>query len=99
MMYLKFEIVWRWLSLLIYIIISIAVSISLPESFCDLWTKMSGDNPSTSSTEIGCKWQMFGFRVVFMIIYLPLDFIMALVVLRHCRDLLFQINFKEKMQG
>jgi hypothetical protein len=33
--------------------------------------------------------------MVFVVVYFPIDFIMMLVVMRHCRDILYNFELKE----
>ena len=38
-----------------------------------------------------CKWQVFGFRLVFMLLYLPFEFLALAVVFRNATDMIFKI--------
>lgn len=88
----------RIVSIALYTILSICFMFWLPEKFCELWRELAADTQGTSG-EIACKWQIFGFRIVFMIIYFPLDAIITLVVIRQCQDFLLHLMIKDKMSS
>jgi len=48
------------------------------------------------SQTVACKWQIFGFRMVFIVVYFPIDFIMMLCVMRYCGDIIFNYNLRDK---
>ena len=75
--YLYFETVTRALTLIMYFMMSIAFAYDLPHHFCTEFIDVR------ISKEVSCTWQAFGFRIVFMIIYAPIEVICFLVVRRN----------------
>ena len=82
---MKTDWILRCVTLGFYICLSFGFSTWLPEQFCELIGK---DKDSFSS----CKWQVFGFRLVFILLYLPLELLALAVVYRHATDMLFKIQ-------
>ena len=85
---MKADWILRLTTLVIYIGLSFGFSVWLPEHFCEL---MSVSEDSFSS----CKWQVFGFRLVFILMYLPIELIMLAVVYRNATDNIFKIQLRK----
>ena len=81
---MKADYIVRLVTLAFYICLSFGFSIWLPEQFCLLIGK---DDASFSS----CKWQVFGFRLVFILLYLPVELVTLAVVYRNATDMIFKI--------
>jgi len=84
-----FDWILRLVTLIIYIGIAFGFSIELPKQFCDLIGVK--EDPAFTS----CKWQVFGFRIIFILLSLPVELLMLAVVYRHATDLIFKINLRE----
>ena len=78
----------RLVTLIIYVFLSFGFSVWLPERFC----KLIGNDEDTFSS---CKWQVFGFRFVFILLYLPVELVLLAVVYRYATDMIFQIQLRE----
>jgi len=79
----------RLVTLLIYVGIAFGFSIELPKQFCNL-IGIKEDPAFTS-----CKWQVFGFRIVFILLSLPIELLMLAVVYRHATDMIFKAELRE----
>lgn len=44
-----------------------------------------------------CKWQVFGIRLLLLVLYLPVEFLLLIVVKRHTSDSTFNIRLKEAL--
>ena len=86
---MMFDWILRLVTLIIYIGIAFGFSIELPKQFCDLIGVK--EDPAFTS----CKWQVFGFRIIFILLSLPVELLMLAVVYRHATDLIFKINLRE----
>ena len=90
---------WEWkvraITVALYIVLSLGFSVWLPGQFCKLFSGIFFQLGRTASQAMACKWQVFGFRLVFMVLYFPVDIILFCVTYRHTRDLTFQIQLKE----
>ena len=86
---MMFDWIQRLVTLIIYIGIAFGFSIELPKQFCDLIGVK--EDPAFTS----CKWQVFGFRIIFILLSLPVELLMLAVVYRHATDLIFKINLRE----
>ena len=95
-MFLKFEWIMRLVTVAIYFIVSFASSVYLPKQFCHLFDGIFSSTRD-NETNITCVWQVFGFRMVFMLLYLPVEFLIYAVVYRHSKDLTFQLSLKRYM--
>ena len=82
---MKTDWILRCVTLGIYICVSFGFSTWLPERFCEL----IGQNEDSFSS---CKWQVFGFRLVFILLYLPLELVALAVVYRNATDMIFKIQ-------
>ena len=82
---MKTDWILRCVTLGIYVCLSFGFSTWLPERFCELIGK-SEDSFSS------CKWQVFGFRLVFILLYLPLELVALAVVYRNATDMIFKIQ-------
>jgi len=85
---MKADWIARLATLVIYIGLSFGFSVWLPEHFCEL-LNVAPDNFSS------CKWQVFGFRFVFIIMYLPIEFVLLAVVYRNATDNIFKIQLRK----
>jgi hypothetical protein len=81
---MKADWILRLVTLVFYIGLSFGFSVWLPEHFCEL---IGHDKDSFSS----CKWQVFGFRFVFILLYLPVELVFLAVVYRNATDMIFKI--------
>jgi len=86
---MMFDWILRLVTLIIYIGIAFGFSIELPKQFCDLIGVK--EDPAFTS----CKWQVFGFRIIFILLSLPVELLMLAVVYRHATDLIFKIDLRE----
>lgn len=84
---MKTDWILRLVTLIFYVGLSFGFSIWLPEQFCDL----IGQNKDTFSS---CKWQVFGFRLVFILLYLPIELVTLAVVYRNATDMIFKIQLR-----
>ena len=88
--YLKFEWVARLVTNVLYVLLSIGWSVWLAGRFCEMF---EGVFEHIRGRRVGheyeCQWQVFGFRLVFMILYYPLEYITFAVVRRHAMDMTF----------
>ena len=82
---MKTDWILRLVTLIFYIGLSFGFSVWLPEHFC----KLIGQDEDTFSS---CKWQVFGFRFVFILLYMPIELITLAVVYRHATDMIFKIQ-------
>ena len=82
---MKADWILRLTTLIFYVLLSFGFSIWLPERFCELIGK---DEDEAFSS---CKWQVFGFRLVFILLYLPVELITLAVVYRNATDMIFKI--------
>lgn len=78
----------RLATLVIYVIISFGFSIYLPKNFCEL-VNVETENFNS------CKWQVFGFRLVFILLYLPVEILTLAVVYRNSTDMIFKIQLRK----
>ena len=81
---MKTDVIFRALTILVYVVISLATSVQLPEKFCEL---IGQEDDSFTS----CKWQVFGFRLVFILLTFPLEIVFFAVVYRFATDMIFKI--------
>ena len=85
---MKTDWILRLVTLIFYICLSFGFSVWLPDRFC----KLIGNDEDTFSS---CKWQVFGFRFVFILLYLPVELVTLAVVYRHATDMIFKIQLRE----
>ena len=85
---MKADWIVRLVTLGFYICLSFGFSTWLPEHFCEL----IGQDGDTFSS---CKWQVFGFRLVFILLYMPVEMVMLAVVYRHATDMIFKIQLSK----
>lgn len=85
---MKADFILRLVTLIFYICLSFGFSIWLPEHFCELIV----DNKDAFSS---CKWQVFGFRLVFILLYLPVELVTLAVVYRNATDMIFKIQLRK----
>ena len=81
---MKMDWIVRATTAIIYVVFSFGFSVYLPKNFCELF-----DVEDANFNE--CKWQVFGFRLVFILLYLPLEFLALAVVYRNATDMIFKI--------
>ena len=95
MLFLKFEWISRFVTNVLYILLSLGWSLWLSGQFCDMF---SGVFEHIRGRRIGheeeCTYQVVGFRFVFMVLYYPIELVTMGVVYRHTHDLEFQIRLK-----
>ena len=84
---MKTDWIMRLITLVCHFLLSFGFSVWLPEQFCNLIGVEENDETEWSN----CKWQVFGFRFVFILLYLPLEFLMLAVVYRNATDMIFKI--------
>lgn len=85
--WIKADYIGRLVTVVIYFGVSFGFSVMLPRQFCDL---MGTDEDEFSS----CKWQVFGFRMVFMLMFIPIELILLAVVYRYATDTLFKTELR-----
>ena len=91
---MKADWIFRIITLVIHFLLSLSFSVWLPEQFCDLIGVEERDETKWSN----CKWQVFGFRFVFILLYFPLEILALAVVYRNATDIIFKIQLR-KMTG
>ena len=84
---MKADWIFRFVTFVLDIILAIGFSVSLPEQFCELIGKEQEDFAS-------CKWQVFGMRIVFILLAVPLDLLTFAVIYRHATDMIFKIQLR-----
>ena len=89
---MKADYILRLATLVIYVGLSFGFSVWLPEQFCEL---IGRSEDSFSS----CKWQVFGFRFVFILLYLPVELLTLAVVYRNATDMIFKIQLRKATGG
>ena len=94
---LKIEWMIRLISLVLYFLISFISSVYLPKEFCSLFDGVF-ESRRTEDEMTTCIWQLFGFRMIFMLICLPIEFILFAVVVRHSKDLTFQLSLRKYLK-
>ena len=62
-----------------------------------MWNLDNKEDNHRVSMTVACKWQIFGFRMVYVVVYFPIDFILMLVVLRNCKDNIFNYSLRDKI--
>ena len=77
---LKTDWILRVVTVVFYLFLSFGFSVQLPMDFCDL---IGTEEKNFSS----CKWQVFGFRFVFMLLFIPLELLMLAVVYRNAKPI------------
>ena len=85
---IKSEGVIRLVTLILYFLISFGFSVYLPKEFCHLFDGVFSSR-RTEDEMSSCIWQLFGFRMIFMLICLPIELICYFIVRRHSNDLAF----------
>ena len=85
---LKADWILRVATLGLYLLISFGFSVWLPRNFCEL---IGTDKDELSS----CKWQVFGFRLVFMLMFIPIECLMLAVVYRNATDMIFKVELRQ----
>ena len=73
---------------ILYIAFSLGFSAWLPERYCEL----IGSEPDSFAS---CKWQVFGFRLIFILLSYPLEALMLAVVYRHATDMIFKMELRK----
>jgi len=96
--YYKAERIFRIITLCMALVLEIGCATFLAEQFCYFWGVDEETISHRVSQTVACKWQIFGFRMVFVVVMFPIDFIMMLVVLRHCKDVNFNFKLGEKVR-
>ena len=81
---MKIDWIFRIVTAFMYIIIALATSVRMPELFCDFIGQSEEDFES-------CKWQVFGFRLIFILLGIPLEMLLFAVVYRFTTDMIFKI--------
>ena len=84
---MKADWVFRLTTFVLDFILAFVFSVSLPEQFCELIGKEDDDFAS-------CKWQVFGMRIVFILLAIPLDLLTFAVIYRHATDMIFKIQLR-----
>lgn len=74
------------------LVLEISCATFLADHYCYYWGVKETVTMRRVSQTVACKWQMFGFRMVYVVVYFPIDFIMMLVVIRYCKDIIFNHN-------
>ena len=97
MKWLKVEWIFRAVTVLAFIALSFGFSTWLPDKFCsnfkNAFTKMGLSTAKLNS----CKWQVFGIRLLLLVLYLPVEFLLLIVVKRYTSDSTFNIRLKEAL--
>ena len=86
------------MTLVLYILLSLGFSSYLPLKFCHLFDGLLGSTRTNDDEIQTCRWQIFGFRIVFMVLYFPVELITMAVVYRHSNDLSFQLDLKRHVK-
>ena len=81
---MKTDWILRLVTLCIYLITALGFSVWLPSNFCEL-IGQTGDSFNS------CKWQIFGFRLVFILLSWPIEALLFAVVYRNATDSIFKI--------
>ena len=89
---LKAEWILRLSTLALYVCLALGFSVWLPEQFCEL---IGEDKDSFTS----CKWQVFGFRIIFILLSLPMELLALAVVYRHATDMIFKLQLRKLTGG
>ena len=87
---LKADWITRVVTIAFYLLISFGFSVQLPMDFCEL----IGNDPKDDSFS-SCKWQTFGFRLVFMLLFIPIELLMFAVVYRNATDMIFKVELRQ----
>ena len=82
---MKADWIFRLITVILYLIVAFATSVRMPELFCD-FIGQTEDGQFTS-----CKWQVFGFRFIFILLGIPLEMLLLAVVYRFATDMVFKI--------
>ena len=85
---MKIDWILRLTTLIIYLGFSLGFSVWLPSQYCEL---IGSDKDSFTS----CKWQVFGFRIIFILLSYPLEALMLAVVYRHATDMVFKMELRK----
>ena len=85
---MKTDWILRVVTFCIYLITALGFSAWLPEQFCEL----IGEEGSSFNS---CKWQIFGFRFVFILLSLPAEALIFAVVYRNATDMIFKIQLRK----
>ncbi len=88
---MKTDWILRLVTFCIYLLTALGFSIWLPEQFC----KLIGEEGASFNS---CKWQIFGFRFVFILLSLPMELLTYAVVYRNATDMIFKIQLR-KLSG
>ena len=91
------EYVIRGATLVLYFLLSFGFATYLPKRFCHLFNGVFSSK-RTQDEMVTCVWQVFGFRMVFMLLYLPIEMILFAVVYRHSKDLKFMLGLKRYLK-
>ena len=84
----KTDWILRLVTMAIYLVVSFGFSVWLSEEFCEL----IGSEPDTFDS---CKWQVFGFRMIFMLLFVPVELLQLAVVYRNATDMVFKIELRK----
>ena len=95
---LKLEWQVRFVTLVLYFMISFISSVHLPAEFCQLFDGVFTSKRTADETTT-CIWQIFGIRMIGMLAALPLEIILHAVIVRHSKDLTFQLGMKRYIKA
>jgi hypothetical protein len=88
----KAQRIFRIATMCLALVLEISCATFLADHYCYYWGVKETVTMRRVSQTVACKWQMFGFRMVYVVVYFPIDFIMMLVVIRYCKDIIFNHN-------
>lgn len=84
---LKVAWILRLVTVVLYSLLCIGYSFTLPAHFCDL---LGYSEKRNAAALRACKWQVFGFRFVFSLLLYPLELVQLAVVYRNAKDMMFK---------
>ena len=84
---MKTDWILRLVTVGFYLAIALSFSVWLPKQFCEL---IGSEADSFNS----CKWQVFGFRFIFILLSLPVEALQLAVVYRNATDMIFKIELR-----
>ena len=84
---MKIDWIMRLSTLVLYVGFSLGFSVWLPMQFCEL----IGVEVAKAAS---CKWQVFGFRLIFILLSYPMEAILLAVEFRHATDMIFKMELR-----
>mmetsp|Transcript_1141 Transcript_1141/g.1699 ORF Transcript_1141/g.1699 Transcript_1141/m.1699 type:complete len:209 (-) Transcript_1141:766-1392(-) len=85
---MKMDWMIRMATMFFYLIFSLGFSVWLPAQYCEL----IGSEPDSFAS---CKWQVFGFRIIFILMSYPTELLMLAVVYRNATDMIFKMELRK----